>query len=510
MTKKNLLIQLMIVFIPLCCFAQKEGKLKLGTYGSYKGIVSNNKPMGSGVLTYKWKESTFAVKMIDKISGKFSGNIVNDATISFAVRKCFYIGNLKYEIQGRDNLVITMLDGVLDLKGKKYNIKNGVYISNGEKSNCEFGNNNILQIGALYKDDYLDIGGIITASLPIRLEIPVSLNISISVDRYDGCQLTNIKEISGNPILSIKDEKYNLDFKDNLKYEDSGINLELSGHLSRNNGSYSYISTSSKVRKEYIDGTHIEAYYDRSSSSYVGKIIYSNGDIYNGDFLVDYNDLLDKNYKTGIIHNINGVLRKANGDEIGFGKMKKKEPSPEDIKAAEEIKLLLAKCDSLWHMKTKKCNKDIVKRHLVGKKYAYYEDSSIAGIPIKRKTIVSFIDEDSISVRVEPMMTSETHLPENYMQLHMFLGYSEKFGEDQKFDGEYTFLNGHLILRMDYRYYLKKLVSENMWLKPHQVIDMDLKNCSENRIKEYVVSKDFKSLIPYIPKGYSNQIYRVE
>lgn len=500
----------MIVFIPLCCFAQKEGKLKFGTYGSYKGMVANNKPMGEGVLTYKWKESTFAVKMIDKISGKFSGNIVDDAIISFAARKCFYMGNLKYEIQGRDKLVITMLNGVLDLKGKKYNIKNGVYLSNGEKSTCEFGENNIMQIGALYKDDYLDIGGIITASLPVKLEIPISLNISISVDRYDGCQLTNIKEISGNPTLSIKDEKYNLDLNENLKYEDAGINLELSGQLRRNNDSYSYISTSSKVKREYKDGTYIEAYYDRSCSSYVGNIIYSNGDIYNGSFLIEYKDLLDQNYKTGVIHNINGILRKANGDEIGFGKLKKKEPSPEDIKAEEEIKLMLAKCDSLWYMKTKKCNKDIVKRYLVGKKYAYYKDSSIAGIPIKRKTIVSFIDEDSVSVRVEPILTSETHLPENYMQLHMFLGYSEKFGEDQKFDGEYTLVNGHLILRMDYRYCLKKIVSENMWLKPHQVIDMDLKDCSENRIKEYIVSKDFKSLIPYIPEGYSNQIYRVE
>ena len=88
----------MIFFIPLCCFAQKEGKLKFGTYGSYKGMVANNKPMGKGVLTYKWKESTFAVKMIDKISGKFYENIVNDATISFAARKCTYEGKLKYDI----------------------------------------------------------------------------------------------------------------------------------------------------------------------------------------------------------------------------------------------------------------------------------------------------------------------------------------------------------------------------------------------------------------------------
>ena len=45
---RYLLLQLMFVLIPLCSFAQKDGKIKFGEYASYKGGVSNNTPMGEG------------------------------------------------------------------------------------------------------------------------------------------------------------------------------------------------------------------------------------------------------------------------------------------------------------------------------------------------------------------------------------------------------------------------------------------------------------------------------
>ena len=510
MTKKNLLILLMIIFIPLYCFSQKEGKLKFGDYAFYKGLVLNGKPDGEGTLTYKWKESTFAVKMIDKISGKFSGRIVEDATVTFAARKCSFQGKLRFDIGERGILTITMFDGVLILNGNEYSIINETYQADGEKSTCIFGQkyrNNTIEVNQSSEKSNIyvsvtDFKG--SLMLPIQIYTPTYIETSISVDRYNGCTLDVRNESQGRQKIAISDKCFSLLDNRSLIYEapDGNVNLTFEGNVN-NLGGAQMDATLVYIMKKYTNGVIIKASCNKGI--YKGKIYYPNGEYYDGSFIINDNDnvhdILDKD-KLAEFYHVDGILTKLNGEKIAIN---------DEERALSFIREKLAICDSIWNVRVKQSDKDVIKNVLVGKKYTHIKDVKIANVRLKAKTVISFIDETKVSIRMEAVTTSETKLPTNIAQMHMFLGLSENFGEDVKFDGSYVLVNGHIILRMDYRHCLEKFATKNSWVKAKDIVDKEwLDHCGENMISDYKLSKDYKTLTPFTPNGYSNQVFRIE
>lgn len=499
------------MFIPLFCFAQKEGKLKFGDYASYKGFILNEKPNGEGTLTYKWKESTFAVKMIDKISGKFSGRIVEDAVVEFAARKCSFKGKLRFDIGERGMLTITMFHGVLNLNGNDYSIVNETYQADGEKSTCIFGNQytNTIEVNQSSEKSNIYVSGLNFKGplmLPIQIYTPTSIKTSISVDRYNGCTLDIQGKSKGNLKIAISDKRFSLLNNRSLIYEapDGSVNLTFEGNVN-NLGGTQMDATLAYIMKKYANGITIKASWDKESSLYKGKINYPNGEYYDGSFSINGNshvhDILDKE-KLAEFYHVDGILTTVNG---------KKVPINDNERAKSIIRKKLAQCDSIWDIRVKQSNKDLIKSVLVGKKYSHIKKMEIANVHFNAKTVITFIDETKISIRMNAESTSETKLPTNMIQMHMFLGLGENFGEDVKFDGSYILVDGHIILRMDYRHCLEKFVAKNKLAQPKEIVQKEwLDNCCEDMISDYKLSKDYKTLTPFIPNGNSNQIFRIE
>ncbi len=531
MTKKNLLILLMIIFIPLCCFAQKEGKLKFGTYGSYKGMVANNKPMGKGVLTYKWKESTFAVKMIDKISGKFYENIVNDATISFAARKCTYEGKLKYDIVENGKLAITLLEGKLNLDGQEYLVFNEVYQSDGEKSTCTFGTGDSSGLYGYVKTEDFEIKeSIFTINgkqlINNRLEIPVQLKsfvflkTSVSVDRYDGCQL-NIHD----KVIGYKDDVIiPIRFKDNICIYNADKNLSISfiGKLQKFRNEYNlYNLESVGFVRQFNDGTVMNGERENiniikqqgedtdysSDILFIGEINYGNGDKYKGKFILDskgYNSF-DDFLKKVSFENLtlgSGVLTKANGEEIITKSIQEKR---RDYLLNE-----VHKCDSIWSLTLNKSDKSFIKNHLENKTFSY--SKNVVDNNYRFTINVNFTSNNNVKIKAKLIPLTTKAIPSSKPELGTLISMFSSISETIDYDGEYSLIDGVVYLRRDGKPFFKMAAGNRVPnTKDIYLAEQSLEKEKE-KLQKITIGDDSLTLITNHPIAFisGKQIYTIE
>lgn len=301
--KKQLLLQIILILLPLCLYAQKEGKIKFGEYASYKGIVSNNNPMGKGLLTFKWSKD-----QAEKIIGVFNGNVVSDAQVDLIPEGCHYSGILKYEINSNEGIIyMNFVKGVLTIGSNNYNIKNILYESNskskvyslGTKQRGEFYNINVVDMNAsdMYSVDFMDfyksnrgfpqIKEIGNENTIIRKNVKrtniLQLKITdrtIEILNENGIPKSSIISNDGEMIIRNQTLTYNL--SKSLKLIFTGIDASSNKFK---------VEKNSSIELELKDKTKINGKPD-VINSYLGSIQFSNGNIYNGKFSLNVNNTL--------------------------------------------------------------------------------------------------------------------------------------------------------------------------------------------------------------------------
>ena len=300
---KKYLIQIILIIFPLCLHAQKEGKIKFSEYASFKGIVSNNKPMGKGQLTFKWSK-----KQVENIVGVFNGNIVSEAQVDLIPEGCHYSGMLKYEINSNEGtIVINFVNGVLTLGSRNYNVKNVQYKSDcksmvfslGTKQRGEFYNINVVDINAsnVYTVDFMDfyksnrgfpqIKEIGNENAVIKenvkrtnlLQLKIT-NSTIEVLNENGLPKSSVISNDGEMIIRNQTLTYNL--SKSLKLTFTGIDESSNKFKVEKNSSFEL---------ELKDKTKIKGKPD-VINSYLGSIQYGNGNVYDGKFSLNINNSL--------------------------------------------------------------------------------------------------------------------------------------------------------------------------------------------------------------------------
>lgn len=528
---RYLLLQLMFVLIPLCSFAQKDGKIKFGEYASYKGGVSNNTPMGEGTLTYKWEESTITVRMVDKITGNFSDKIVENATVDFAARGCSYRGKLKFEIGERGKLIITMISGVLNLKGNEYNIENEIYQADGEKSTCgfgtidEYGDKSYLKTTdhqiresmlTMYNEDIFKK----TMRLPIQAKSYVFVVTRASTDRYEGCRIEIYDKVlgyRGDELIGVRYDGKVCIYTSVSKKTVIGC----TGRITKNQGLYHINAKHIQFIRYLFDGTVVKGKkYEPSSERlqgqdtdygnqelFTGEIVYSNGDVFEGKFILDsencksFYDLIEN----ATLQNItlgSGVTTTTTGEKIISKSVHEKR--------RDEVIREIEKCDSIWNLKMNKSNMSAVKAHLAGKTFAYgkkvIKDNYLFAISVE------FVNEKTVKISSGLLPLTERAMPSTKQDLGVMLSMFSSISEKIDYSGEYALIDGHIYLRRDNRNALvsvsKKEIINSADVYSAELCLKDMKDMMQ-KLDVYNNFSSLKSKQP-IPFISEEQIYHLD
>ena len=487
MIKKIYYLLICSFIIPLSIYAQKEGKIKMGEFASYKGMVTDNQPIGEGVLSYKWKSSNFVVKLIDKISGTFNGNIVENANVTFAVKNCSYKGILSYYINSENGqLKILLKKGILTINGKEYPIKNQEYAADGKQSSCQFGKKNEEHFSTteltvdktakkratiiVGQDKLAKIRGIKSET---QATIPSSIIISTKTDDITGVRYLDVDETSANRnnrrrIVSddgaftvrpnyisytTPDKNITICYKGYTEYQLSDDRFGLD-----DNDVCKMVSPMIYgIKKRFANGTLVTLTLEDGKNNYSGTIEYINGDIQKGEFIITSNSSYNfieeviENSNVNNYHLINGVIKKADGTTI---------VQNTNSYWNNRLKNEIAICDSLWNSQITKEGNLLAKKYLAGHIFEFTAKTDGANEMI---ISANFLDESKIVIKagwfpIKAVKNMDMSKKQNIALTAML---ANSFKESYEFEGEYSIIKGLIILRRDFKHYVTNSPGRN-------------------------------------------------